>query len=149
MVKCAPDIFCAQLQALYQGTRKWGTVRLLLKRSFTENFHFKKSKLKERRQDRQNQSADPDAKFALQVKAATPKKRLSTIVASEEAKEFESKLTAIMTQAMFKNVPVQQQRKGKKVPQKPTDARQVGKSDKSKTAIKKSRKERRRDLKKA
>lgn len=69
-------------------------------------------------------------------------------MASEEAKEFEGKLTAIMTQAMFKNVPLQQQRKGKKV-QKPTDARQVGKSDKSKTAIKKSRKERRRDLKKA
>lgn len=108
MVKCAPDTFCSQLQALYQGTRKWGTVRLLVKRSFTENFHFKKSKSKERRADRQTQCADASLKFALQVKAATPKKRLSTLVASEEAKDFEGKLTAIMTQAMFKNVATQQ-----------------------------------------
>jgi len=68
---------------MYAGTRKWGTVRVQVKRSFQENFHFKKCKRTERSKDHDAQSTVSDAKFALSVKAATPKLRLSCVVQPE------------------------------------------------------------------
>ena len=80
MVVLEHDRFLTQLQSMYQGTRKWGTVRLQIKRSFQENFHYKKCKRAERSKDQDLQSKVQDAKFALSVKAATPKLRLSCVV---------------------------------------------------------------------
>lgn len=86
----------------------------------------------------------PGAKFSLSVKAATPKLRLSCIVAPEQARDFEQKLTAVMSQAIFKSSPADKKKQKQK---KPTDAKQVTKREKG--GIKKCRKDRRKDLMKA
>ena len=140
------DFFIASLQQMYAGTRKWGTVRLQINRSFTEEFKYKKSKQAERVKQNIEKSNDTGATFGLKVKAATPKLRLSTIVLPENAKEFEQKLTAVMSQSMFKGVSSKDKpaKKAKKTG-KPTDARQVGKRETGRNQIKKNRKERRKE----
>lgn len=70
----------SQLQQIYAGTRKWGTVRLQIKRSFIENFQYKKTKQLERVKDNLQKSNDVAQSFSLSVKAATPNIRISTIV---------------------------------------------------------------------
>ncbi len=74
---------------MYAGTRKWGTVRLQIKRSFPDLFKHKNAKRLERVRDNILKSNEVGAKFGLSVKAATPKLRLSTIVQPENAKDFE------------------------------------------------------------
>ena len=64
------------------------------------------------------------------MKAATPKLKLSTVVLPENVKDFEQRLTTVMTQSMFKGVQSKDKpaKKTKKTT-KPTDARQVGKRE--------------------
>ena len=45
------DLFISSLQQMYAGTRKWGTVRLQVKRAFAEELKHKKSKQQERVRD--------------------------------------------------------------------------------------------------
>ena len=118
------DLFISSLQQMYAGTRKWGTVRLQIKRSFPDQLQHKKSKQQERVRDNIQKSNDPSQTFGISVKAATPKLRLSTIVQPENAKDFEQKLTSVMAQAMFKNAAVKEKttKKTKKT-LKPTDAK--------------------------
>ena len=74
------DLFIASLQQMYAGTRKWGTVRLQIKRSFPEQLKNKKSKHSERVKDNILKSNNTSLTFGISVKAATPKLRLSTVV---------------------------------------------------------------------
>ena len=79
---------------MYNGSRKWGAVRVTFKRSkfgllivylfhmvvYVENHKYKKSMAKERMADKKAQVAVPDAKFAVVVKAKSPKRSISIIV---------------------------------------------------------------------
>lgn len=46
------DIFLQRLKQLYSGSKVWGTVRVIVKRMFEENFKHKISKKKDRQADR-------------------------------------------------------------------------------------------------
>ena len=48
------------------------------------------------------------------VKVATPKKKASTVVLPNKVNAFESKLTTVVNQALFKSILEKQQKKGKK-----------------------------------
>ena len=137
------EAFLQQLAQLYAGTRKWGTVRLQLKRVFEEVHRHKKSKRAERAIARDEQCKLP-GDFPLSVKAATPKRRLSTVVQPADARDFEAKLSTIMNAAMFKRIVETKQKKGK--PAK--EAKAVPKRETA-AKIKKNRKERRKDVRKA
>ena len=82
------DTFLTKLQLLYGGTRKWGTVRLVVKRMFDEHHQHKKSKSKERDDKRVEESADPAKSFTLIVKASTTKRKMSTQVKAAEQTTF-------------------------------------------------------------
>ena len=73
--------FLQKLQQIYNGTRAWGTVRVQVKRLFVEQQKYKNSKAKERQQDRVEDCKDSSKEFSLIVKAATPKRKISTEVA--------------------------------------------------------------------
>ena len=77
MVVVDAESFLTRLQNLYMRTRKRGTVRVQISRMFTENFHHKKSKHIERRDDKLAQSKAAGATFALCVKAAALDKQMS------------------------------------------------------------------------
>ena len=70
--------FLQKLQQIYSGTRAWGTVRVQIKRLFEERRQHKISKAKERTADRKSDCQDPTKEFSLVVKAATPKRKIST-----------------------------------------------------------------------
>ena len=79
MVVLDSEAFLQRLQMLYARTKKWGTVRVQIKRAFQENHHFKKSKRVERANERHELSTSANAgSFGLVIKAATSKVKLST-----------------------------------------------------------------------
>ena len=65
---------------MYNGTKKWGTVRVTMKRMFTENHRHKKSMAKERLADRKAQCADSKNTFDIVVKAQSPRRKITAIV---------------------------------------------------------------------
>ena len=80
MVVLENEQFLTRLQMLYQRSKYKGTIRVQIKRLYCENFHHKQSKQAERRADHLLQAQQNAATFPLCVKAATPTKRLSTVV---------------------------------------------------------------------
>ena len=77
---------------MYAGTKKWGTVRILIKRCryshvphfilvFEEQFKYKQNKRGEQeKHEREVCTADRKHEFDIIVKAANPKRKLSTVV---------------------------------------------------------------------
>ena len=89
------ELFLTKLQQIYQGTRAWGTVRVQVKRLFEERRQHKKSKAAERRQDRIEDCKDSSKEFSLIVKAATPKRKVCTVVNANQASSFEQKMNQV------------------------------------------------------
>ena len=90
------EVFLQRLKQTYSGAKHWGTVRVSMKRLFEEMHQFKKSKAAERTAHRQDLCSDLTKEFKLIVKAATPRKHFSTVVAANEVGGFEPKLTQVM-----------------------------------------------------
>ena len=98
------ELFLQKLQQIYQGTRAWGTVRVQIKRLFEERHKHKKSQKKAREADRVEDCKDSAKEFSLIVKAATPKRKVCTVVEPSQAASFETKLNQLMSQAIFRQV---------------------------------------------
>ena len=98
------DPFLQKLTQIYSGTRAWGTVRVQVKRLFEERRKHKTSLKKERQADRVEDCKDATKEFSLIVKAATPKRKISTSVTAKQAFSFEEKINQVMTQAIFRQV---------------------------------------------
>ena len=54
--------------------------------------------------DRVEDCKDASKEFSLIVKAATPKRKISTAVTPNQAAKFEEKVNQVMTQAIFRGV---------------------------------------------
>jgi hypothetical protein len=76
---------------MYAGTKKWGTVRILVKRCtlltlfisiivFTELYKYKDTKRKDQHSFEVQQCSDASQEFDIIVKASTPRRKISTIV---------------------------------------------------------------------
>ena len=139
-----------KLQQIYSGTRAWGTVRVQVKRVFEERRQWKRSQKQARQQDRVEDCKDSTREFSLAVKAATPKRKVSTVVSPSQAGSFEQKLSQVMTQAIFRQVLERQERekkdKKKKVAKKEEVKAAKGSKREAPGKIKKNRRERRKDL---
>ena len=153
----ANELFLQKLQQIYQGTRSWGTVRVQIKRLFEERQKYKKTLAKERQQDRVADCKEPNKEFSLVVKAATPRRKVSTLVTADQASSFEQKMSTVMQQAIFRQVLERQEREKKEKKKKGGKANKdeakggaASKASKREPAgkIKKNRKERRKDLSK-
>ena len=72
---------------MYTGTKKWGTVRVIIKRKYVENNKYKQSKRKDRLQDKASQNL-PNAQFGLVVKAQSPRRKISTIIEPKNVGKF-------------------------------------------------------------
>ena len=123
-----------------------------VKRLFEERRQHKRSQAKARQEDRIADCKDAAKEFSLSVKAATPKRKISTIVAPNQVGSFETKMNQVVTQGIFRQVLERQERERKDKKNK-----KGGKKEESKTAgkagkrdapgkIKKNRRERRKDL---
>ena len=146
------ELFLQKLQQIYNGTRAWGTVRVQIKRLFEERQKHKTTQKKARQQDRIEDCKDSTKEFSLIVKAATPKRKISTEVTASNASSFEQKMNQIMTASIFRLVLERQER------EKKDKKKKGGKKEESKAAggkagkreapgkIKKNRRERRKDL---
>ena len=75
-----------------------------MKRLFEERRKHKNSQKKERQMDRVEDCKDASKEFSLIVKAATPKRKISTAVTPNQAAKFEEKVNQVMTQAIFRGV---------------------------------------------
>ena len=75
-----------------------------MKRLFEERRKHKTSLRKERQADRVEDCKDAAKEYSLVVKAATPKRRISTAVTPNQAFNFEQKVNQVMTQAIFRQV---------------------------------------------
>ena len=104
----------------------------------------------ERLAHRSEVSKDQTQEFGLVVKAASPKKKLSTQVPADQVFSFEQKLTQMMQQSMFRHA-LERMEKAKKQQKKKggdkVDATKGGKRT-APGKIKKNRKERRKDIRK-
>ena len=146
------DAFLNELGQLYSRTKKWGAVRVTLKRVFKENFKHKKSKRKERVEDKRSQCENLEAQYTVAVKAKTSRKRITTLVEPVNCNSFKKSLSDLMSSNMF----AQQQldTKKKKRDKKGEEKKAVKATEESpKKALpekegKKNRKERRKDLRK-
>ena len=82
------DEFLDGLKQMYSGTKKWGAVRVALKRSkckplnleFDEHHKYKKSCHKQRMALRASESENASTPFSLIVKAQSPKRKITAIV---------------------------------------------------------------------
>ena len=84
------EVFMQQLQMMYAGTKKWGTVRIIIKRcnhSFIlidlvneEQFKYKQTKREDQHKYDLEQSKDATKEFDIVVRAANPKRKVSTMV---------------------------------------------------------------------
>ena len=148
------ELFLTKLAQIYQGTRAWGTVRVQVKRLFEERRQHKNSQRKARQADRLEDCKDKSKEFSLIVKAATPNRKVSTVVEPSQASSFEQKLTEVMQKGIFKQVLEKQERekkekkKGKAKKEEAKAGKGAGKKE-GPNRIKKTRKERRKDLAKA
>ena len=155
------DVFLQRLQMMYSGTRRSGTVRILVKRVFDEHFKNKKSKQKERIAKRVEECGSSTREFSLIVKAATPKRRLATLVTAKDSASFQAKMTTAMQSGMFKaameqmtksgkkKAKKQQQKEESKASAKPATGKGAGKKGKQTEASTMNRAERRKVLRKA
>ncbi len=98
------DTFLQNLTLMYAGTKKWGTVRILLKRLFEEQHSFKLTKRKEQLAFEKSECADRTKEFDLIVRAANPKRKVSTVVKAANSYTFQKSMVSIMQQQMFKDV---------------------------------------------
>ena len=151
------DKFLQKLTQLYGSSKSWGTVRLQIKRSFPENYKYKKSQKKLRQFDREASSKDPNQEFSLVIKAASKNRKIATVVPPRDVYNFEKQLTQVISQALFRSVlerqekAKKQQKKDKKKDTAPV-AEKKGKGTGKKDApgrIKKCRNERRKEIRKA
>lgn len=107
---------------------------------------------KQRRADKVEDCKDAKKEFTMIVKAATPKRKMSTVVTAEQALSFEQKVSTVMTNAIFKGVIERQERekkdKKKKGAKKDESKAAGGKANKRDALgkIKKNRRERRKEL---
>lgn len=111
--------FLLQLNQMYAGTKKWGTVRILIKRVFEEQFSYKLTKRTEQLKHEREQCADRTHEFDIVVKAANPKRKVSTMVKASQSFEFQKKLVAMMQSQMFKDMKIaaaKDKKKSKAVP---------------------------------
>ena len=84
------EVFLQQLNLMYAGTKKWGTVRIIIKRCkfsiglitivYEEQNKHKETKRKEQVKYEKDLSADKKHEFDIVVRAANPKRKLSTVV---------------------------------------------------------------------
>ena len=110
------ETFLQQLQQMYAGTKKWGTVRIIIKRLYEEQFKYKDSKRPDQSAyERQLLANNRTHEFDIVVKAANPKRKVSTLVkAGATTYEFQKKLVTLMQSSMFKDVKVAAQKDKKK-----------------------------------
>ena len=81
---------------MYAGTKKWGTVRILIKRLFEEKYSYKLTKRTEQIKSEREECADRTHEFDIVVKAANPKRKVSTMVKASQSFDFQKKLVAMM-----------------------------------------------------
>ena len=62
---------------------------------FEERQKYKKSLAKQRQEDRKADCKDANKEFSLVVKAATPRRKVSTVVSADQASSFEQKMSAV------------------------------------------------------
>ena len=149
--------FLLQLNQMYAGTKKWGTVRILIKRLFEKQFSYKLTKRTEQLKHEREQCADRTHEFDIVVRAANPKRKVSTMVKASQSFEFQKKLVAMMQSQMFKDIKVaaaKDKKKGKAAPVEKKPAASAKKEEVKESgapklqrpgAIKKNRKERRKE----
>jgi hypothetical protein len=135
---------------MYNGTKKWGTVRITMKRLFAEaeGHKNKDSKSKERLEHRRELCKDKKAEFDTIVKAKTSKRNLSVVVSAKESVNFQKKLAEMMSANMFKELAKTHailKKENKKASKKgPREEEKKGKG--AGVAVKKNRQERRKEL---
>ena len=71
---------------MYNLTKKWGSVRLTIKRLYKETHKYKKSFRHDRYMENTSLSRDnPTLEYDTVVKAENPKRKISTMVAPKES----------------------------------------------------------------
>lgn len=83
---------------MYAGTKKWGTVRIIIKRCkstflftllvFEEQFKHKQTKRADQHAYEVQMSQDRTKEFDIVVKASNPKRKVSTMVKAEHTFAF-------------------------------------------------------------
>ena len=99
---------------MYTGTRKWGQVRLTHKRHFKEEHKYKKSMKKQRTELRTELCKDQSNVFGLIVKAANPKRKISTVVEHKDVQEFHTKINSCLTESIFADLSKTRKEEAKK-----------------------------------
>lgn len=102
---------------MYAGTKKWGTVRIIIKRVFEEQFKHKGTKRNDQHAYEVQLSQDGTTEFDIVVKASNPKRKVSTMVKAEHSFAFSKTLVTMMQSQMFKDIKTaaQGKKKGKQV----------------------------------
>ena len=76
---------------MYAGTKKWGSVRVTIKRQYTELHKHKDSMSKERKAARRQEAASK-SEFDLVVRAQSPRRKITTFVEAQNVIKFQRAL---------------------------------------------------------
>lgn len=89
--------FVFKVDNYFSESKEKNSINFSFKRVYNENFKFKKSKNKLRREDCINQESDSSKQFSVLVRAKLKRKRIRTVVESKNIGFFHSNLMKIFT----------------------------------------------------